>query len=172
MEVQSAHMDSETKEDEENSTISQPVQNNSTDNSQNTQNKVLIAYFSRWGNTQYPDGMDASTSASLVMDGDTYGTTEYVARMIQEITGGDIHLIQTQEMYPADFDELRDQNHDEMDRGYLPPLVESGLDVSGYDTVFIGYPVWATDVPQAILSFLEENDLSGKTVIQIGRAHV
>lgn len=165
MEVQSAHMDSETKEDEENSTISQPVQNNSTDNSQNTQNKVLIAYFSRWGNTQYPDGMDASTSASLVMDGDTYGTTEYVARMIQEITGGDIHLIQTQEMYPADFDELRDQNHDEMDRGYLPPLVESGLDVSGYDTVFIGYPVWATDVPQAILSFLEENDLSGKTVI-------
>ncbi len=36
------------------------------------------------------------------MDGDTYGTTEYVARMIQEITGGDIHLIQTQEMYPAD----------------------------------------------------------------------
>ena len=36
------------------------------------------------------------------MNGDTYGTTEYVARMIQEITGGDIHLIQTQEMYPAD----------------------------------------------------------------------
>ena len=36
------------------------------------------------------------------MDGDTYGTTEYVARMIQEITGGDIHLIQTEEMSPTD----------------------------------------------------------------------
>lgn len=34
-----------------------------------------------------------------------------------------------------------------------------------YDAVFIGYPVWATDVPPAVLSFLEEYDLSGKTVI-------
>lgn len=164
-EVQSAHMDSETKEDEENSARSQSVQNNSTDTSQNIKNKVLIAYFSRWGNTQYPDGMDASTSASIVIDGNTYGTTEYVARTIQEIAGGDLHLIQTQETYPVDFDELREQNHDEMDRGYLPSLAENDLDISQYDTVFIGYPVWATDAPQAVLSFLEENDLSGKMVI-------
>lgn len=76
--------------------------------------KVLIAYFSRWGNTDYPADVDATTSASIVIDGEAYGTTEYVARMIQENVGGDLHLIQTQEPYPVDFDELRELNHSEM----------------------------------------------------------
>lgn len=126
---------------------------------------ILIAYFSRWGNTEYPDGVDATTSASIVTDGKNYGTTEYMARMIQENIGGDLHLIQTQEKYPEDFDELRELNHREAAEGYLPKLAESDLDMSKYDTVFVGYPVWATDVPQAVLSFLNEYDLSGKTVI-------
>lgn len=125
----------------------------------------LIVYFSRVGNTEYPEGIDASTSASIVIDKDTFGTTEYVARMIQESIGGDIHLIQTKESYPADFDELRDVNHEEMNAGFLPPLIESNLNMEQYDTVFIGYPVWATDVPQAVLSFLDEYDLTGKTVV-------
>lgn len=128
-------------------------------------NNILIVYFSRYGNTEYPEGIDASTSASVVIDKDTFGTTEYVSRMIQESVGGDIHLIRTQEPYTADFDELRNVNHEEMDAGFLPPLMESNLDMEQYDTVFIGYPVWATDVPQAVLSFLDEYDLAGKTVI-------
>lgn len=129
------------------------------------ENDVLIVYFSRWGNTEFPEDVDATASASIVTDSEDYGTTEYVARLIQEQAGGDLHLIQTKEKYPAGFDELRDLNHKEMAEGYLPPLAESDLDVSQYDTVFIGYPVWATDVPQAVLSFLQEYDLSGKTVI-------
>lgn len=129
------------------------------------ENTILIAYFSRWGNTDYPDDIDATTSASIVADGENYGTTEYVARLIQNQVGGDLHLIQTQDKYTTDFDELRDVNHNEMAEGYLPPLTECFLDISKYDTVFIGYPVWATEVPQAVLSFLNEYDLSGKTVI-------
>lgn len=63
--------------------------------------------------------------------------------------GGDLHLIETVTPYTADFDELRDVNHDEMGRNYLPELKESNLDIAGYEMVFVGYPVWATDVPQA-----------------------
>lgn len=125
----------------------------------------LIVYFSRWGNTGYEENVDATTSASIIIDQDTFGTTEYVARMIQEETGGELHFIQTQESYPVDFDELREQNHREMDEGYLPLLVESDLDLSQYDTVFIGYPVWAGDVPQAVLSFLNAHSLSGKKIV-------
>lgn len=136
-----------------------------SDNGGESDGGILIVYFSRWGNTEYPDGIEASTSASIVIDNDTFGTTGYVVQMIQNYVGGDLHLIQTQEPYTADFDELRDVNHTEMNEGYLPPLVESNLDMSRYDTVFIGYPVWATDVPQAVLSFLDEYDLSGKTVV-------
>lgn len=139
--------------------ISEPIETSTEENN------ILIVYFSRWGNTEYPDDVDATTSASIVADGENYGTTEYVARMIQENVGGDLHLIQTQEPYPTDFDELRDLNHSEMAEDYLPALVESNLDISRYDMAFIGYPVWATEVPQAVLSFLNEYDLSGKTVI-------
>ena len=127
---------------------------------------ILIVYFSRWGNTDYPDDVDATTSASIVADGDArFGTTEYVAEQIRQITGGDIHRIETVDPYTADFDELKGVNHAEMQQGVLPELKESNLDIFGYDTVFVGYPVWATSVPQAVLSFLDEYDLSGKTVI-------
>lgn len=127
---------------------------------------ILIVYFSRYGNTEYPDDVDATTSASIIADGnERCGTTEYVANLIQQKAGGDIHLIETVTPYTADFDELRDVNHEEMQQNFLPELKESNLDISQYDTVFIGYPVWATEVPQAVLSFLNEYDLSGKTVI-------
>ncbi|MDE5781452.1 MAG: Ig-like domain-containing protein [Lachnospiraceae bacterium] len=127
---------------------------------------ILIAYFSLADNVADSDEVDASTSASIVVDNSgQYGTTEYIARMIQQNVGGDLHKIQTKETYPNDFDMVVDKNHQEMQNGTLPELVESNLDISQYDTVFIGYPVWATNAPQAILSFLKEYDLSGKKVI-------
>jgi len=128
--------------------------------------RVLIAYFSRWGNTEYGDDVDATSSASIVMDeNERYGTTEYAAGMIQEITGGQLHLIQTETSYSTEFDEVVTQNHEEMGQGTLPILTDSSLDMSNYDVVFVGYPVWATDVPQAVRSFLLEYDLTGKTVV-------
>lgn len=146
---------------------SESSQNTEINQSEGTkQSHVLIAYFSRFGNTGYPDDIDASTSASVLLDSDKrYGTTEYIAEIIRQSVGGDLHLIETKESYPEDFDEVKEKNHDEMEKDYLPPLKESDLDISKYDAVFIGYPVWATDVPQAVLSFLDEYDLSGKTVI-------
>ncbi len=127
--------------------------------------RILIAYFSRRGNTNYPNDVDATTSASIVIDNDRFGTTEYIARMIQETVGGDIHPIKTVTPYTTDFDELTDVNHSEMASGFLPKLKKSDLDISEYDTIFVGYPVWATDVPLAVISFLDQYDFSDKTVI-------
>lgn len=147
-------------ESEDNTPESEGESNSTTDGG-----NILIAYFSRYGNTEYPDDVDATTSASIVIDNEHYGTTEYVSHIIQQAVGGDVHLIETATPYTADFDELRDVNHNEMQQNILPELKDSDLDISKYDTVFIGYPVWATDVPQAVLSFLNEYDLTGKTVI-------
>lgn len=139
---------------------------------QQTESKNLIVYFSRWGNTEFPDDVDADSYASIVISGENeYGITEYIARFIQEHAGGDIHLIQTVEPYPVDFDVLRDQNVEEMNTGFLPKLKESNLDISAYDTVFIGYPNWAMDAPQAIFSFLAEYDLSGKRIVPFCTHH-
>lgn len=130
------------------------------------ENKVLIAYFTLGKNAEYSENIDATTSASLVEEGaELYGTTEYVGRMIQNTVGGDLHLIETEEPYSTDFDTVVDQNHEEIDEGILPVMKSSELDISQYDTVFLGYPIWATNAPQAVFSFLETYDLSGKKVI-------
>lgn len=127
---------------------------------------ILIAYFTLGRNAEYPDDIDAGASASLVLDGEELvGTTEYVARLIQDNVGGDLHAIETAESYPTDFDAVVDQNHEEINAGTLPELVASDLDLTQYDTVFIGYPVWATNAPQAIFSFLAQYDLAGKTIV-------
>lgn len=67
---------------------------------------VLIAYFSRVGNTDFPEDVDAVSSASLLRkDGELYGNTQYIATLIQQATGGNLFLIETEEKYPADYDE-------------------------------------------------------------------
>lgn len=128
--------------------------------------KILIAWFSRWGNTNYPSDVDATTGASIIVDNGTRrGTTEIVARYIQTAVGGDLHLIETSAPYPTEFDDVRDQNHTEQGAGTLPALKNRIENMGQYDVIFIGYPNWALDVPQAILSFLSAYDFSGKTVV-------
>lgn len=128
--------------------------------------KILIAWLSRWGNTNYPSDVDASTGASIIIDkGMRRGTTEMVARYIQTSVGGDLHLIETSNPYPTEFDDVRDQNHQEQADGTLPALKQRIENIDQYDIVFIGYPNWALDVPQAILSFLKSYNFAGKTVV-------
>lgn len=128
--------------------------------------KILIAWFSRWGNTNYPSDVDATTGASIIVDNGTRrGTTEVVARYIQTAVGGNLHLIETLVPYPTEFDDVRDQNHAEQAAGTLPALKKRIENMEQYDVIFIGYPNWALDVPQAILSFLSAYDLTGKTVV-------
>lgn len=151
------------------SAVGTAVDGNQTEGEENqvaNNSRILIAYFSRWGNTDFADDVDATTSASIVVDSDgRYGTTEYTANMIQELTGGETYLIQTADQYPVDFDQLTSKNHDEMNQGVFPALTGSPVNMENYDVLFIGYPIWATDAPQAIHSFLKEHDLTGKTVI-------
>ena len=125
-------------------------------------NHILIAYFSLWDNAPWDKDTDTDTSASVVVDNQgAISTTGYVARIIQETVGGDIHVIQTAEPYPADFDAVIDENHQESGRA-ISSTVEH---MEQYDTVFIGYPVWAATLPQAVRTFLTTYDFSGKTVI-------
>ena len=123
---------------------------------------ILIAYFSLWENASWGEYTDANTSASVVVDNlGAVGTNAYVAQMIQSKVGGDLHSIIAAEPYRADLDQVRDINHQENSRA-ISSTVEN---MEQYDTVFIGYPVWATTLPQAVRTFLTEYDFSGKTVI-------
>lgn len=77
----------------------------------------------------------------------------------------DLFRIQTKKKYPANFDRLVGQGHQEMDDGYLPKLKKKVKNMEQYDVIFLGYPIWAMDAPQAIESFIKAHSLKGKTVI-------
>lgn len=127
---------------------------------------ILIAYFGLYENVDYAADVDASTSASIVVsEAGREGTTEAVATMIQGAVGGDKHLIQTVQLYPDDFDEVVDQNHEEQGVDLKPELKSQVADMYQYDIVFVGYPVWSSTIPAPIISFLEQNDMAGKTII-------
>lgn len=88
-----------------------------------------------------------------------------MATLIGQQVSGDLYSIEVTEPYSQDFSEVVDQNHTEMAEDAYPELVGEPLDISQYDIVYIGYAVWATITPRAIHTFLNQYDLSGKTVI-------
>ncbi|MCI9002031.1 MAG: flavodoxin [Oscillibacter sp.] len=134
--------------------------------SQGADSNILIAYFSRVGNTDFPDDIDAVTSASLLKDGGKlYGNTQYVATMIQQRTGGDLFLIETEEKYPSVYEQIDEQGGEEHRNGVRPKLASHVDNMDDYSVIFLGYPIWYYDLPMAVYSFLEEYDLSGKTII-------
>lgn len=127
---------------------------------------ILIAYFSRVGNTDFPADVDASSSASIVVQEETvFGNTGYMAQRIAESTGGDLFLIKTAQTYPVSYDETVDVGAEENAAKARPELAAVVENLEQYDTVFIGYPIWWYDMPMAVYSFLESHDLNGKTII-------
>lgn len=124
--------------------------------------KVLVAYFT----VPETDGVDASSGASRIIDnGQLYGNTEYVARIISEATGGDLFAIKTVQTYPGGHKELVDAAKKEAEVKARPKLVSHIKNLKDYDVVFVGYPNWWYDMPMPLYTFFEEYDFSGKTVI-------
>lgn len=123
---------------------------------------ILIVYFTAAENS----GVDAVSSASYSMrNGEAVGRLRILADMIQENTGGDLFSIQTDVVYPADGGELIDYAAQEQSEDARPGLTSHIEDLDRYETVFIGYPNWWADMPQALYSFFDEYDFSGKTII-------
>ena len=128
--------------------------------------KILIAYFTRVGNTDFSDDIDAISSASLnLQDGELTGNTEIVASMIQQETRGELFRIETEKTYPFDYDELLDYGRKELDEDSRPTLSSHVENMDEYGVVFLGYPNWWFDMPMAVYSFLDEYDFTGKTII-------
>jgi flavodoxin len=85
--------------------------------------------------------------------------------MIQDTVGGTLVSLELENPYPEDYQAHVAQVVRENESGYLPPLKTSIENIESYDTVFIGFPTWDMQLPPPIRSFLNEYDLSGKTVI-------
>ncbi len=120
-----------------------------------TGSKVLIVYFSRTGE-QYTVG---------VID---KGNTAIVAEMIAEKTGADLfEILPKEDHYPMTYKELTDVAKKEQNEKARPAYSGTVPDLSGYDTVFIGAPVWWGDWPMIMYTFFEQNAkaLEGKKLV-------
>nr|WP_300306472.1 flavodoxin [uncultured Anaerostipes sp.] len=130
------------------------------DSGRQTDGKVLVAYFSWADNAVLDEDVDAVTSPSVIAP----GNVEELAGWVQEETGGDLFSIRVTDPYPSDWDDCLERANEERGDDARPELEENVENLDDYDTVYLGYPNWWYGVPMALLSFLEENDLSGKQV--------
>ena len=121
---------------------------------------VLVAYFS-WADNAVIDGeVDAVASPSVTAP----GNVQQLAQWVSERTGGDLFSIQVTDPYSSNWDACLERANQERAEDARPELTASVEQLERYDTVFLGYPNWWYGVPMALLSFLEENDLSDKQV--------
>ena len=122
--------------------------------------KILIIYFSRVGISEPFDKVEAVSSASL-----PNGNTVVIANDIKEMTGGDIFQLITDKVYPANYDATTDLAQKEQQAKERPTLKSQPKNLADYDIIFLGYPNWWGTIPMALFTFLENNDLAGKTII-------
>ena len=145
------------------------VENPSSEDDAEYGSSILVAYFSRSGNTVWEDGVDAVTSASInvMQDGQFAGNAELLAGMARQVTGGDLFLIQTEDTYPSGYRDTTDLAKVEQNNGVRPALASHVENMDQYDTIVLVYPNWWGNLPQALYTFLEEYDFSGKTILPL-----
>lgn len=130
--------------------------------SENSDNKSLVVYFTPAENS----GTDAISSATVTnWNGEDMGAAQVLANMIHQHTDSDLFSIRTTAEYPLEYNDLADYAKSEQDNGVLPELTTHIEDIGQYDTIFVIYPAWWYTMPQAVYSFFDEYDLSGKTIV-------
>ena len=97
------------------------------------------------------------------------GVTEKAAKQLAAIAGADLHEIAPAQVYTKeDLDWTNKQSRSTLemtDPASRPELAEKKTDLSAYDVVYIGFPIWWGVAPHAGNTFIESNDLSGKKLV-------
>ena len=93
------------------------------------------------------------------------GNTKIVADYISEIAGAEQFEIVTHKYDGMAYTPLINLAKEEANKGELPPYEGNAPDLSQYDTVFIGGPVWWGTYPQVMFTLFKDINLDGKTVI-------
>ena len=117
--------------------------------------KTLVIYFSRTDENYFGGQMRYIDK----------GNTEVIAEFIKDITGADLFKVERKKDYARDYKTCIAEAKEEQRKGELPELKAYIDDIDGYDTVFIGGPVYWGTLPQPMFTQLERLDFKGKTVM-------
>lgn len=116
-----------------------------------TNEKILVVYYSR-------------TGEEYGLGNITKGNTAIVAEIIAQKLGANIFEIKPVMPYPDSYEECKKVASREKATKARPPFV-GDIDISGYDIIFVGYPIWYGDAPQIVYTFLESHDFGGKKIV-------
>ena len=97
------------------------------------------------------------------------GTTAKVAARLAAVAGADIYEIKPEVKYTKpdlNWMDKKSRSSVEMnDKAFRPAIITGDVDVSGYDTVYLCFPIWWYVAPTVINSFLEAYDFNGKKIV-------
>jgi len=128
------------------------LQDKQTSNNQTNMKKSIVIFFSHAGDNYSVGNIEV-------------GNTKIVADYISEIAGADQFEIVTHKYDGMAYTPLINLAKEEANRGELPPYEGDAPDLSQYDTVFIGGPVWWGTYPQVMFTLFRDINLDGKTVV-------
>ena len=137
----------------------------SSGNASNTDNSEGSSSNMDSSNTSSQASSDSGSVAVVYFS--CTGTTQRVAEKIAQATDGKLIRIEPAQPYSsADLDWTTDcrANDEQNDPGSRPQIANQ-IDLAGYDTVYLGYPIWWGTAPHIILTLLEGQNLQGKTVV-------
>ncbi len=122
---------------------------------------------SKTTNNSTPSNEIKEDSKSLVLYFSATGTTKSIAERIAKEANSDIIEIIPKEKYTsADLNYNSDcRANREQNDSKARPEIENQIDITAYDTIFLGYPIWWGTNPKIILTLLDTYDFTGKTII-------
>lgn len=128
--------------------------------------KSLVVYFSV-PETDDPNKKMTTEeeNSAIVVDGKVLGNTQYAAMLIAENTGGDLYRIEPKTPYTTNHRDLVDLAKEEQNKDVRPEIKNKISNFDDYDIIYVGYPIWWSDMPQILYTFFELYDFNGKTVI-------
>ena len=108
-------------------------------------------------------------SKELVAYFSAAGITAGIAQNLAAAIEADIYEIKPEVPYTKeDLDYINKKSRScvEMnDLSFRPAIVDDGFDISGYDRIFLGFPIWWYLAPTIVNTFLEKHDFAGKTIV-------
>lgn len=102
---------------------------------------------------------------TLVLYYSQTGATKAVAEAFKQQLGADIASVEAVNPYDGDFQQTIERCQKEMTDSILPELKPLNVNLSDYDVIFLGYPVWFGTYAPTITSLLKNNNFEGKTIV-------
>lgn len=110
-------------------------------------------------------GTKESGSKQLILYYSQTGATEKVAQELQKALKADMEAIGLENPYTGTYAETIERVGKERETGNLPKLNPLKADLSKYETIYLGYPIWFGTYALPISSLVKEYDFEGKKIV-------